>query len=131
MIIFWILNQNLKKQDYWQNPEEFLRRKAGDCEDYALFAQYVLEKLGFDSFVVSFYAPDGFAHTVTVYKDAEKFNVINEDRLYKYRSKTIEEALSRIHPTWTWGAIAREKEKRGWKLQTLRNPAFKKSWNPD
>lgn len=28
--------------EYWQAPEEFLARRQGDCEDYALFTQTLL-----------------------------------------------------------------------------------------
>lgn len=34
------------KKDYWAKPSEFLRKGAGDCEDFALAKLYALEKLG-------------------------------------------------------------------------------------
>lgn len=112
--------------DYWQTPEEFLIRKQGDCEDYALFSEWMLKEKGLEAQVISFYGFDGFAHTVTVYKDGETFNVINEDRHYKYKAKSIEEALTRIHPFWTWGAVAKVRSHRGWMTKKIQNPAFVK-----
>ena len=120
--------------DYWQAPQEFWDRKAGDCEDFALFAQYVLNQHNVETHVVSFYGPGGFAHTIAVYREKGRYNVINEDRLYLYRSKTIEEALSRVYPSWTWGAFAEKRGTRGWMVQRIENPTssvgFSNKW-PD
>ena len=35
--------------DYWQAPKETLDRRSGDCEDYASFIMYHLEKIGIDT----------------------------------------------------------------------------------
>jgi hypothetical protein len=40
------------KEEYWQPPEEFEKRKAGDCEDFALWTWRQLLMLGFDARVV-------------------------------------------------------------------------------
>jgi Bacterial transglutaminase-like cysteine proteinase BTLCP len=40
------------KEDYWQPPEEFERRKAGDCEDFSLWTWRELLMLGYDTRVV-------------------------------------------------------------------------------
>ena len=37
------------KPDYWQPPEEFERRKAGDCEDFALWTWRQLLSMGYDA----------------------------------------------------------------------------------
>ena len=105
--------------DYWQSPADFWELRKGDCEDYALFAKHVFDLKGVESFVVSFYGPHYFAHTVTLYREDNLFNVINEDRLYEYRAKTIEEALTQIEPTWTWGAIAEKRGTRGWMVEKI------------
>ena len=109
--------------DYWQNPSEFLEHKKGDCEDYALFTHYVLEKKGIESYLVSIYGKDQYAHTVTIFKEGNVFNVFNEDKIYRYESPSIEDALSRVNPDWVWGAIASEKDKRGWLEEKLTNLA--------
>lgn len=112
--------------DYWQSPEEFWTSRRGDCEDYALFTQSILESQGIESYVVSFYDNTGYGHTVTVIRDGDTYNVMNEDRFYEYKAATIEEALTKVHPTWVWGGIAEKRETRGWMLQKLTNPAFQK-----
>lgn len=37
------------KRDYWQPPEEFEKRKMGDCEDFALWTWRQLLKMGYDA----------------------------------------------------------------------------------
>ena len=108
--------------DYWQSPEEFWQNKKGDCEDYAVFSKTVLENLGFEATIISLYGPDGYAHTVTIFKDENGYSVMNEDRLYRYGTATLEEAVSRIFPDWTWAGIARLQGTRGWLIRELHNP---------
>ena len=107
--------------DYWQKPEELWRRKSGDCEDFALFAQYALARHGIESYVVSFYGINHYAHTVTVFKQNGKYNVINQDRLYDCRAPSLEAALSHINPRWIWGGIARQNGNRGRMIRKLQH----------
>jgi hypothetical protein len=37
------------KRDYWQPPEEFEKRKKGDCEDFALWTWRQLLMMGYDA----------------------------------------------------------------------------------
>lgn len=109
-------------EDYWQTPEEFWKNKKGDCEDYALFTKAVLEKLGYEAYTISLYS-GGYAHTVTIYSDQGRFNVFNEDRVYRYAAANMEQAITRIFPQWTWAAIARIEGTRGWLVREIQNPA--------
>jgi len=93
------------RAEYWQTPEEFLMRRRGDCEDYALFSQALLARLGFEAFVFSLYGEGGYAHTVTVFKEKGRYQVLNQDRLIRFNAKTLEELASWIYPPWTWGAV--------------------------
>ena len=43
--------------DDWKSPEEFLKDGGGDCEDYAVFVQEILERNGYQAEIVSLYAP--------------------------------------------------------------------------
>ena len=106
-------------EDYWQSPEEFWRLRAGDCEDYALLAQYVLTRLGYESYVVSLYDDQLYAHTIAVFRDENGFQVMNEDRLYEFDSGNLEDALSLTYPGWSWGAVAELRNTRGWMIQKL------------
>ena len=105
-------SQNFGKTDYWQSPEEMLSLKKGDCEDFALFAHAALKELGFESYVVSIYGKNQFAHTVTVFKQNGKFRVLNED------------VLSQIESSWIWAAYTERKNDRGWINGIFYNPDF-------
>ena len=107
------------EEDHWQSPEEFWQKKSGDCEDYALFAQYVLKKLGYEVQVVSFYDEFGSGHTVALYQDHGAYNIIDKDQLLFYKTKTIEESVTQLYPEWMWGAIAEQRGSRGWLIQEL------------
>lgn len=109
------------KEDYWQSPEEFYNRRSGDCEDYALFAQHALKKKGIESYVVSLYGKNGYAHTVLVYQDSEGYHVLNQDKLKRYGALTIEDALSKFYSRWTWAGIAETRNNRGWLIFSLEN----------
>jgi hypothetical protein len=37
-----------ERRDVWMHPEDFERRRAGDCEDHALWAWVQLARLGWD-----------------------------------------------------------------------------------
>lgn len=45
--------QDPKGENYWQTPEETIQRGEGDCEDYALLAQRILQSQGKNAHVVS------------------------------------------------------------------------------
>lgn len=110
--------------DYWQAPEEFLARRAGDCEDFALLAQAVLTRQGHDAFVLSLYRPGGSGHTVCVVRQPGKFLVFDEGRLRAYRAATVEALLDTIG-AWTYAAIARRTGTRGAPLRLITNPAVR------
>ena len=99
--------------DYWQTPEEFLDRRAGDCEDYALLAKAALQRLGFEAFVFSLYGEDGYAHTVCVFLEQGRYHVFNQDRLLRLSAGSLREVAAQLHPHWTWGAVAEQAGTRG------------------
>ena len=109
------------RSDYWQAPEEFLRRRKGDCEDYALLAQAVLESQGMEAFVFSLYG-SGYAHTVCVFREGGRYHIFNQDRVIRCNAASLEEVASFLCPRWTWGAVARRFGRRGRSVRRIRNP---------
>jgi hypothetical protein len=112
-----------QKSDHWQSPEEFWNRRAGDCEDFALFTQYVLTQHGIEAYVINLYGPLGHAHTVTVFMEEGLYSIIDQDKLRHYRTKTLEAALSRVYPDWIWAARAEMKYGQGFPVETIQNPS--------
>ncbi|MBP6508469.1 MAG: hypothetical protein KA257_12965 [Opitutaceae bacterium] len=50
--------------DYVQNPETFLRKRSGDCDDYAILADYVLKRKGFGTRLIHVRMVGRIAHAV-------------------------------------------------------------------
>lgn len=108
--------------DHWQSPQEFLARKAGDCEDYALLAQALLAKNGIMAYVFSVFGEEGYAHTVCVFQDERgRYNVINQDKLRPYRAASLEALAAELYPAWTWAAVAEQEGTRGRLVQSFNN----------
>jgi hypothetical protein len=65
------------KRDYWQPPEEFERRKAGDCEDFSLWTWRQLMAMGYNArFVFGEHGRYGTGHAwVMFFKDDRCFLV--------------------------------------------------------
>ncbi len=101
------------REDYWQEPEEFLAQGAGDCEDYALLAEEVLKRQGREAFVLSLYGEGGYAHTVCVFIEEGAYHVLNQDRVIRAGAKNLEELADQLYPRWVWGAVARRAGTRG------------------
>ena len=100
--------------DRWQSPEEFLQRRVGDCEDYALLAQALLRRNGIEAYVFSVFGKEGYAHTVSVFVDEQgRYNVINQGKLQRYRAPSLDLVAAQMNPSWTVGMIAEQDGTRG------------------
>jgi len=108
--------------DHWQAPEEFLARRAGDCEDYALFAQAVLQRQGIEAHVLSVFGEEGYAHTVCAFRQSGCYHVLNQDRVQACGAKTLEALAWQLYRGWTYGALSRLTGTRGEAVRTFYNP---------
>ena len=106
----------------WQSPQEFLARKTGDCEDYALLARDLLVRNGIEAYVFSLFGDEGYAHTVCVFVEDGRYNVINQDKIRHYRAKTLEAVASQMYPAWTFGGIVEREGTRGRLVKEIVNP---------
>lgn len=106
--------RNKGKDEYWQSPEEFLSSQKGDCEDFALFARAILQMKGYKAFLVNVYGTR-FAHTICVFEEAGKFNVIDGTDVRRYEAENLNQLLTEVYPHWKSGAIVAPsgKAKRG------------------
>lgn len=110
--------------DYWQAPEEMIARRQGDCEDYALLAQDLLNRQGTEAFVFSLYGEAGYAHTVCVFMEGGRYSVMNQDRLMRLQAGSLEELAGRLYPRWNWAAVAERREHRGRAVRVLIHAGF-------
>lgn len=95
---------NFGKAEYWQSPEEFMNNKAGDCEDFAVMAKELLTSIGKKSFILNIYGKK-FAHTICVFVENGKYQVIDMTEVKKYNASSLEELMSKVYPHWETGAI--------------------------
>jgi hypothetical protein len=59
----------MDKVEHFQSPEETIKRKKGDCDDFAILTNYWLKNLGYESEMYIAYFEDA-AHAFTVFKDS-------------------------------------------------------------
>jgi len=60
--------------DYWQTPEEFYYNGKGDCEDWSLFAMYLLNRMNIQSqFILTKSRYNKISHAITYVPDIEKY----------------------------------------------------------
>jgi hypothetical protein len=95
------------EDEYWQTPEEMLKRKTGDCEDYALFAQAVLQQMGYRAFILSVYW-DRDAHTVVVFENEGRWNLFNLAELREVKADSLQALANAIETNWSYLGIMRQ-----------------------
>ncbi len=107
--------------EYWQSPLEFLQRRSGDCEDYALLARDLLLRNGMEAYVFSLFGTRGYAHTVCLFVDADgRYNVINQATVVFYRAQSLEALAAQLYPEWTFGGIVEQEGTRGRLVREIR-----------
>jgi len=67
-----------------QDPDVFLRGRAGDCDDYAILADYVLKRKGYGTRLIHVRLVGRFAHAVC-YVTQERAYLDYNDRIF-YRN---------------------------------------------
>lgn len=108
--------------DRWQRPDEFLSRRMGDCEDYALLARELLVRNWVKAFVFSLYGDGGYAHTVCVFVDAlGRYNVINQGTVRYYHATSLEALASALYPGWIFGGITEQTGTQGCFVKEITN----------
>ena len=108
--------------DRWQPPEEFVTRKAGDCEDYALLARALLRRNGIEAYVFSVFGKEAYAHTVCVFVDDRgRYHVIDGDRLRDLHVTSLDAVASWLYPAWTVGGIAEQVGAQGQMVTQITN----------
>ncbi len=67
-----MIYQSDPRDDQWLDPQEFLKTKRGDCEDFAFLNSQVLRVLGFAPHVLMLYSNKN-AHAVCAFEYSGKF----------------------------------------------------------
>lgn len=105
-------SRNYGKDEFWQSAEEMMGQKVGDCEDYAAFAKAILERLGFQTTIVSVYWNTN-AHTVAVFKADGKLGYFDLHKLKTSRADSVADLAGDIHGGWDYAALMRQQNRQG------------------
>lgn len=79
-----------KNNNYVLSPKEFEKNKGGDCDDFAVYTCYLLDKLGYTSFVGMFYdntGREGHAFCVLFTTDRRLAEIADTFYTFKYGEK--------------------------------------------
>ena len=91
--------------DYWQTPEETAKLKTADCDDFSLYAQKVLQNLGYETVAIAIKGKDKFFHAICVIKVNGKYRYFS-NQYYSYfkEFETINEIVTFECAEWKWWA---------------------------
>ena len=87
------------REEYWQSPQELMQTRKGDCEDFAVFAYELLKRQGIQTFLLNVYG-GSFAHTVCVFKDKGKYQIIDGSDIKRVNASSLDELSKKIYPFW-------------------------------
>jgi len=88
--------------EYYQSPEEFVKNKQGDCEDYGIYINHYLTQLNYETkmYVVQCPKYNGRTHIINVFKQKNVYLIFSNGYLYDTDKTDPIEAIKEIYPTW-------------------------------
>ena len=106
--ICW-LKENIKYKrdkngDVWLTPEEMLKKKSGDCEDFAFFNQAALRVLDYQSKVLALLRPFR-SHAICIFKENGYYVIIDNYELKRTQARSMSEFTSYISTAYRTSAI--------------------------
>lgn len=77
--------------DQWATPEETLKNKTADCEDYAFLSKAVTQMFGYKPHFVAAVRANGRAHAICVFKHGDAFYWFDNTTLHQTPARSITE----------------------------------------
>lgn len=91
--------------DYWKTPEETVKDKGGDCEDFALLTKEVLQNLKYKAYFIAVTQKKRgklTRHAITILKHEEGgLSFFSNNRYYRTKHYTLRKLLNTNFPAWT------------------------------
>jgi len=78
--------------DYWQIPIETFNRRKGDCDDFGRFAQYCLNRHGYNSFLLVMWNK-GSGHATALFKNREGYETVGTYGWIRHYTDNIDEVV--------------------------------------
>lgn len=82
--------------EHWNTPQETVRDKFGDCDDFGILVEYVLKKLGYRVYLIAidYYEKDS-GHILCIIKHKNKtYSYFSNQFFYGKKYKSIPELLT-------------------------------------
>lgn len=67
----FIYKSDKTRKDEWKTPEQTIKDKAGDCEDYAILSAVILRDLGYEKVMVIAIFGKNLAHGICWFKEKD------------------------------------------------------------
>ena len=68
-------------RDHWKMPHDMLIDRFGDCEDYSVFAWYVLKQHGYDAQLFTAFTTEGQGHCVCLFREGDWMHALCNEGL--------------------------------------------------
>lgn len=87
--------------DRWQSPAETINLRKGDCEDFALLSQTLLDEVGIrcEIAIIKFERLN-VSHAVCIWQEKDNVNFMSNSDLVETKASSIEEAIEKNFPDW-------------------------------
>lgn len=100
----WLHNEftyELKFPDYKQTLDETLKKRRGDCEDFALLSHMILNDLGIKNEVIIIkYRQMNIMHAVCIFKYGNKYSFMSNREMVRTNGLSINDAITETFPDW-------------------------------
>lgn len=109
-----IIYQQDNKHDIWTIPQQTLRRKSGDCEDYTFLNMAVLKLLGYKPRFLALKKKD-YGHAICAFQSKGYYFWFDNDKLKKTNTRTLVELAKYLSSSHNYTQIlAWNETKKGW-----------------
>ncbi|MHA1704096.1 MAG: transglutaminase-like domain-containing protein [Promethearchaeota archaeon] len=117
-INFTYQGEKFKFHDYWKTPEETVKDKGGDCEDFAFLAERILTDLNYDAKVIAIkYYGSRTGHSVCIIKENNKYTLFSNQYYYVQEHSTLNTLLNNNYIDWKYYQPIQQPKKYGPKIK--------------
>lgn len=87
--------------DRWQTPAETINLRRGDCEDFAVLSQELLDGVGIrcEIAIIKFQGLD-ISHAICIWQDGDNYKFMSNQELVETRESSLERAVGKMYPDW-------------------------------
>jgi len=102
----WLKNNftyQWEDEDYWKTPEETVRDKTADCEDFAILSKKVLTDLGHRAYLTILMPKkkNDYGHAICLFREKDKtYSVIDNQYYYPLKYKDWKDILDRFYSNY-------------------------------